>query len=584
MEQNLGLFIDFENVAAGTEKEGLGRFDIDALMGRIKNKGRILISRCYGDWGRFARFKQSLLTANITMVELTSHGMQDKNRADIAMVVDCLEFAFLRDYIDTFVLVSGDSDFTPLVIKLRELNKRVIGIGTRKSTSRLLVNACDEFIFYDTIIKDKQRGRQRVTTREGGSAVPKDRSQAFAVLEQTLDGMLRENPNPPLASVVKTSMLRHLPDFSESDLGFSSFARFLETAQKAGLISLSRDSKSGGYRVEGPEDSNGSNDDGRPRKSRQQEEDETFDDAYYPDGSAEIVAALTKRNHPPLGAPTRLALLEAFADAVTDRKKKKRRINLQFLQEDVKKRLRRSHPDLTNPIIWAVLENLMEAGMLIHKDGNPIRSSSAPFRLEKTAAELNTVLTNIYLTMAKKAGVDLSDSNMLAALFLGDKDRNREIEEVLAWVVVTDDDDDDDDLLLEDDAEDFGDDAAREESTLIELNDIDLDDILFVDEPEPEVAAQANAEIPASTMEDAVEEVAEPAGRTPVKVVAEADEKPKRTRTRRRTRKKEETEADAASEAADEASSLDALLAVDDDAPMPMPEAPEEAFEPSGEA
>ena len=159
VEHNLAVLIDFENIAAGTEKENLGRFDIDALMARIKDKGRILVSRAFADWGRFARFKQGLLNAGVTMMELTSHGMQDKNRADIAMVVDCLEMALTRDYVDTFVIVSGDSDFTPLVIKMRELNKRVLGIGTRKSTSRLLINACDEFIFYDDLVQAAPKPR-----------------------------------------------------------------------------------------------------------------------------------------------------------------------------------------------------------------------------------------------------------------------------------------------------------------------------------------------------------------------------------------------------------------------------------------
>ena len=136
MDTNLALLIDFENIAAGTEKEGLGRFDVNAIMSRLVDKGRILIARSYADWGRFSRFKQSLLAANVTMYELTSHGMQDKNRADIAMVVDALELAFTKDYVETFVIVSGDSDFTPLVLKMRELNKHVIGIGTRSSTSR----------------------------------------------------------------------------------------------------------------------------------------------------------------------------------------------------------------------------------------------------------------------------------------------------------------------------------------------------------------------------------------------------------------------------------------------------------------
>ena len=112
MESTIAVLIDFENIAAGTEKDGLGRFDVELVMKRVKDKGRVLIARSYADWGRFSRFKQTLLQNNVTMMELTSHGMHDKNRADIALVVDALELAFTKDYIDTYVVVSGDSDFT----------------------------------------------------------------------------------------------------------------------------------------------------------------------------------------------------------------------------------------------------------------------------------------------------------------------------------------------------------------------------------------------------------------------------------------------------------------------------------------
>ena len=122
MESAIAVLIDFENIAAGTEKDGLGRFDVELVMKRVKDKGRVLIARSYADWGRFSRFKQTLLQNNVTMMELTSHGMHDKNRADIALVVDALELAFTKDYIDTYVVVSGDSDFTPLVLKMRELD------------------------------------------------------------------------------------------------------------------------------------------------------------------------------------------------------------------------------------------------------------------------------------------------------------------------------------------------------------------------------------------------------------------------------------------------------------------------------
>ena len=149
VEQNICVLIDFENISAGCEKERLGRFDIQAVMNRLKDKGRILEARAYGDWGRYARHKGQLLEAGVQMQELPSYGGHDKNRADIALVVDAMDLVYRRDFIDTYVILSGDSDFTPLVMRLRSLNKRVVGIGTRSSTS-IVATLCSRFIFVIT--------------------------------------------------------------------------------------------------------------------------------------------------------------------------------------------------------------------------------------------------------------------------------------------------------------------------------------------------------------------------------------------------------------------------------------------------
>ncbi len=430
MENNLAVLIDFENIAAGTEKEGLGRFDIEALIQRVKDKGRILVSRSYADWGRFSRFKQALLTSNVTMMELTSHGMQDKNRADIAMVVDALELAYTRDYIDTYVVVSGDSDFTPMVLKMRELNKRVIGIGTRKSTSRLLIQACDEFLFYDTIVQPKARpARRKAPGQQDGLAV------AFDLLEEAIDGLLGENPDPPLASVVKTAMLRKSPDFNEADLGFSTFARFLETAQEAGMVKIIRDQKSGGYRVDTLDDGE------RPALPVvERTATESWTDDYLPAGAEPWLDILREHGIPPLSAPNRMAILEALVQIVAERAKKRRRSTLQFVREDVKKKLRRSHADVPSSYFRDLLDALLHAGELIHRDGSAIRNATAPFVLKKDAAELNEALVRRSLRHLRDAGADLSDTGRLAELFYGDPERRRQIEENVAYLATAGED------------------------------------------------------------------------------------------------------------------------------------------------
>jgi len=461
VEKNLCVLIDFENIAAGTEKDGLGRFDVKLVLERLADKGRVLIARSYADWGRFARFKQGLLTANVNMMELTSHGMQDKNRADIALVVEGMELAFTKPYIDTFVVVSGDSDFTPMVLKMRELDKRVIGCGCRSSTSRLLIQACDEFIFYDNLAKRKKSRTAKKQSRRSKGGEP-SLEDALELLTDTLEGLQRENPDPPHASVVKSAMLRKSPDFNEGDLGFSSLARFLERARKAGKVTLIRDEKSGGYRVDQP---NGGNDDGDSGSKKG-----PWLDPYLPKGSEKYVEVLAAEGLNPLAAPTRKAVLQCLEEVVAHRNKRKRRNTVHFVQDDVTKRMRKTHPDLPAKGIRNVFNGLMRANAFIHRDGNPVRTGSAPFSLQKKAEELNETLTDIYVYELIGNGVDL-DVKLLADLFLGDASRTRPIEESIAYHQANAEDDDE------------GDDAGDAP----DLDEVDVDSLLLEETDDDEV-------------------------------------------------------------------------------------------------
>ncbi len=567
MENNLAVLIDFENIAAGTEKEGLGRFDVDALMTRIKEKGRILVARSYGDWGRFSRFKQTLLMANVTMMELTSHGMQDKNRADIALVVDALELAYTRSYLDTFVVVSGDSDFTPMVLKMRELNKRVIGIGTRGSTSRLLIQACDEFIYYDSLVQRPEPKRHP----QAPAGESMNLKAAFGLLVETLEGLQREDAETPLASIVKTAMLRKSPDFSEVDLGYNSFARFLDFAQERGLVKLSRDPKSGGYRVESPEHQNGgprqplaaATQTAQGQQSQQQAPQSgntrtaDWEDPYLPDGCSEMAEILAKAGIDPLAAPTRLAILEQLESLTSDRKNKRRKITVLFARDEIKKRLRRTHPDLPADAIRSVLNALLLAGMLVHRDGSAIRSGSAPFSVSKSARQMNEGLMGFYLAHLRAEGVSLGNPSLLADLFLGDPSRRREVETALAWLASGAQaeearenlDLDLDDLLVFDE-------SATRETTMetdegdrtvpsvrrSELSDLpaDLDDLLAMEPAPSKAAAPKPAEKAATRTEP---KAAAKAAEAP----ADSDEKPASGRRRAGARKPAKAE-DAASE------------------------------------
>lgn len=574
METNLAVLIDFENIAAGTEKEGLGRFDVETLMRHIKDRGRILLARSYADWGRFSRFKQALLTANVTMMELTSHGMQDKNRADIAMVVDALELAFTKDYIDAYVVVSGDSDFTPMVLKMRELNKRVIGIGTRKSTSRLLIQACDEFMFYDTIVQPKQKRRPRKTS--GGTKDVK--AAAFDLLEEALSGLQRNNPEPPLASIVKTAMLRKSPDFAEADLGFSSFARFLEEARDHGIVRIGRDRKSGGYRVESPDS---------PVDDEEDDEEEAIAaadwiDEYMPDEAKPYVDALAAGGLYPFAFPTRMAVLEALESVVAERRKRRRKTTMKYVTEDIQKKLRRTHPDMPVSLMRRLLDGLMQAGELIHRDGTAIRSATAAFTLSKDAGALNKALVRLFLERLQESSVEMGNTARIADLMYGDADRTREVEETLAYLAAHADDDGDDledadapvmngagsiddldDLLVADAGSDSDARADSEEgATRASLDDLEAA-LVAEEAPEPpkkrrtrKPAAKKEASAPA---EPADEEADKPKRRTRKPAAKKDDETeevaadaaPRKPRTRRRKKPDPEPEPEDAPEPAE---------------------------------
>ncbi len=491
-ETRLAVLIDFENIAAGTEKEGLGRFDVEVLMNRVKDKGRILVAKSYGDWGRFARFKQSLLAANVTMMELTSHGMQDKNRADIAMVVDALELAYTKPYIDTFVLVSGDSDFTPAVLKMRELDKRVIGVGTRGSTSRLLIQACDEFIFYDSLVR---RPAPEVRAPSGAP-------QRFTILLEALAGMQRENPEPALASVVKTSILRKYPDFSESDLGFGSFARFLEAAQEAGVVRVFRDQKSGGYRVDLPEN-RGEARTAEPRAAAPAEAPApaptgAWVDTYLPAGTEGIVAALKAAGLGPVSAPVRMGLLEALVALVDERKRKRRRIDGVTAVDELLKRLRRTLPDMPRQLIQDQISVLLAAGQLLHKDGTPIRKEGAQFTLTRTAEGLNKAIVEQYLHALAAAATAMPDNSVLAGFLFGDPTRTRDVEEARAWIAAAALAEDEESLLLV--AEDGPAAAPADLDDLDALLEVgggtSFDDMLVFEDPPAAAPAPAPAPAP----------------------------------------------------------------------------------------
>ena len=251
--RSLAVFCDFENVALGVREAKYAQFDMDKVLERLLLKGSIVVKKAYCDWERYKEFKATMHAAAFELIEIPHVRQSGKNSADIRMVVDALDLCYTKGHVDTFVIVSGDSDFSPLVSKLRENAKLVIGVGVKNSSSDLLINNCDEFIYYDDLVRaDEQKRRAAKKRRESaaGAGEDKDKKQeGFDLLVETLNALIAERGEGERiwGSMVKQALKRRKPGFNESYYGFRSFSELLEEAEKKSLIKLEPDEKSGGH-------------------------------------------------------------------------------------------------------------------------------------------------------------------------------------------------------------------------------------------------------------------------------------------------------------------------------------------------
>jgi len=269
---NMALFCDFENIALGVQDAKYDKFDIGKVLERLLLKGSIVVKKAYCDWERYKSFKAPMHEASFEMIEIPHVRQSGKNSADIRMVVDALDLCYTKAHVDTFVIISGDSDFSPLVSKLRENDKTVIGIGVKNSTSDLLIANCDEFIYYDDLVREqktRRSGRRKTPVRaEAAASAPADseererdkseedrQHEAFDLVLATIDALVAERGEEEKiwGSMVKQTLKRRKPGFNESYYGFRSFNRLLEEAAARRLLTLERDEKSGGYLIRTPD-------------------------------------------------------------------------------------------------------------------------------------------------------------------------------------------------------------------------------------------------------------------------------------------------------------------------------------------
>jgi uncharacterized protein (TIGR00288 family) len=274
---NIAIFCDFENVAIGVREANYDAFDMGLVRQRVLDKGNIVVQKAYADWERYRSAKRPLHEAGFEMIEIPHVRYSGKNSADIRMVVDALDLCYTKEHLHLFVLITGDSDFSPLVGKLRENDKTVIGLGVKKSTSDLLMDMCDEFIYYDDLVRDKKAAAGRKQKRSAESRAAKkaappakdeepakddkkspgdaksagDAGEAYELILDTVEALFRERDDNLWGSMVKQTLKRKRPNFAESYYGFRSFSELLEELQKHGYLELQKDEKSGGYLILG---------------------------------------------------------------------------------------------------------------------------------------------------------------------------------------------------------------------------------------------------------------------------------------------------------------------------------------------
>ena len=263
---NMALFCDFENVALGVRDAKFSQFDIKRVLERLLLKGSIVVKKAYCDWERYKEFKATMHEAAFELIEIPHVRQSGKNSADIRMVVDALDLCYTKAHVDTFVIISGDSDFSPLVSKLRENNKYVIGVGVKDSTSDLLSANCDEFIFYDDLVREQEAKRSRrekqapakaaAIANKPAQAKTEDnkRQEALDLVVETVEALLAERGEDDKiwSSMVKQTLKRRQPGFTETSYGYRSFRELVEDAQKHKLLIIARDEKSGQYTVRLP--------------------------------------------------------------------------------------------------------------------------------------------------------------------------------------------------------------------------------------------------------------------------------------------------------------------------------------------
>jgi uncharacterized protein (TIGR00288 family) len=244
-DARIAFFCDFENIALGVRDAKYKSFDIGKVLERLVEYGKIVVKKAYADWDAYGKYKRAFHEAGIELIEIPRKAYSGKNSADIRMVVDAMDLCYSKDHISVFAIASGDSDFSPLVSKLKENDKYVIGVGVKNSTSDLLIENCDEFIFYEDLVRETRSAPLNDKVRD----LPKKQKEAFERILDALQALQRENKEVIWGSMIKQTIKRKHPEFNEEYYGYRSFSQLLEEAQAKKLVGLKKDQRSGSYIV-----------------------------------------------------------------------------------------------------------------------------------------------------------------------------------------------------------------------------------------------------------------------------------------------------------------------------------------------
>jgi len=406
---NVAAFVDCDNIVASVKQAYIADFDIEIILGRLKEKGRVIVKKAYADWQRHIEYRRDMQDAGVELIELPSRGKSDKNATDIKLAVDAMGILFEREYIDTFVIVSGDSDFSALVSKLKEFGKKVIGVGVRLATSDLLVELCDEFIFYEEL--------PGVQLMNKPAAKPKklDVTEAYELLEEAAS-VLNSEGTGAMSSRVKDLIIRKKSSFSERRYGFPDFSAFLESAEKRGLVQLLTH-PTGGYLVNIKR-----SDQISPEKSA------------MPDVS-QYQSQLNRLSLRPQSAEVRGQIVRDMVELLSNWKSDNGKSTTRNLIQHLADNYRQQEVEISKNMIQDIVRALMPAGCLLGASGQPPMSYGEPIRINLGADELLATCNKLYIWYLAQSFPAPFNLQALSEILFGAANQTDKVKELIEQLV-----------------------------------------------------------------------------------------------------------------------------------------------------